>query len=688
MKTVTENLMDQKDSIKRLNNTTPKKVNILMVDDHPENLLALEAVLTSPNYNLISAHSGKEALKCMLQYDFAVILLDVQMPGLNGFDTAKLIKAREKTKNIPIIFITAISQDMEHVHQGYSVGAIDYIFKPFQPETLKKKIEQFVKIHQNHQETIIQTDLGHLLALNKVNKRLDRTTLNLRRTEALSKAIGETITDTIVTFDNQGCILSVNPAISTMFGYQPKELLEKHVLKLFPKWESELLSDSSFSFFSMMRQSVGNIIEVIAGRKDKSCFYADLLIASTMIEDEQIYVCTIRDVTERKQIEEVKKQRFHNLEYIVEERTLELIKANEKLQREIEERKKMADHLFRSQERFRKIFDSSPLLKAILSQKDMTVIDINASWTKFTGYSSDELVHQKFNCKNFIDETAGNSIDLHKKIRNKKIRYETKEGEVRSGLLSTELIDIESEPCTLVVLNDITERVHLENEMYRLDRLNLIGEMAAGIAHEIRNPMTTVQGFLQLTRNKTDKLSTDIIDLMLEELNRANSIITEFLNLAKNKISMKKKQNLNAIIEALSPLIQAEALRSNKQLKLELGECPDISLDEKEIRQLILNIALNGLDAMTSNGSLTIKTYKDKGTVVLRIKDEGQGINPEVLSKLGTPFFTTKETGTGLGLAICYSVAKRHDAKIEIETGDEGTTFSIRFQLIPSITAI
>jgi two-component system, sporulation sensor kinase E len=684
MKTVTENLMGPKDSIEKLNNIPAQKVNILMVDDHPENLLALEAVLTSPNYNLISAHSGKEALKCMLQHDFAVILLDVQMPGLNGFDTAKLIKAREKTKNIPIIFITAISQEMEHVHQGYSVGAIDYIFKPFQPETLKKKIEQFVKIHQNHQETIIQTDLGHLLELNKVNKRLDKTTLNLRRTEALSKAIGETITDTIVTFDNQGSILSVNPAVTSMFGYQANELMEKHVLQLFPKWETQVLSDLS-TFLSTIRQSVGRIIEVVAYRKDKSCFFADLLIASTIIEDEPIFVCTIRDVTERKQIEEVKKQQFHNLEHIVEERTLELTKSNQKLQKEIEERKRMADHLFTSQERFRKIFDSSPLLKAILSQRDLKYIDVNTSWSKFTGYSCEELIHKKINHKNFIDEATWKSIDLNKKIRNKKISYETKHGEVRTGLLSTEIIDIDSEPCTLVVLNDITERVHLENEIYRLDRLNLIGEMAAGIAHEIRNPMTTVQGFLQLSRNKNDQLSPDFIDLMLEELNRANSIITEFLNLAKNKISVKKKQNLNAIIEALSPLIQAEALRSNKQLKLELEECPDISLDEKEIRQLILNIALNGLDAMTSNGILTIKTYQDKETVVLQIKDDGRGIAPETLPKLGTPFFTTKETGTGLGLAICYSVAKRHDAQIDIETGNNGTTFSVVFQLNSSL---
>ncbi|MEH7252663.1 ATP-binding protein [Neobacillus niacini] len=238
----------------------------------------------------------------------------------------------------------------------------------------------------------------------------------------------------------------------------------------------------------------------------------------------------------------------------------------------------------------------------------------------------------------------------------------------------------------VIIGRDITALRQTEERLSRTEKLSVVGELSASIAHEIRNPMTTVQGFLQLSRNKVDNLSTDIVDLMLEELYRANSIITEFLNLAKNKISVKKKQNLNAIIEALSPLIQAEAFRSNKQLKLELGECPDISLDEKEIRQLILNIALNGLDSMTSNGSLTIKTYKDKETVVLQIKDEGQGISPEVLSKLGTPFFTTKETGTGLGLAICYSVAKRHDAQIEIETSEKGTTFSARFQLIPSLT--
>ncbi|WP_338787619.1 PAS domain S-box protein [Metabacillus sp. FJAT-53654] len=673
--------MHRKNSIAKLNSTPTKKVNILMVDDHPENLLALEAVLISPNYHLVSANSGKEALKCMLKHDFAVILLDVQMPGLNGFETAKLIKAREKTRHIPIIFITAISQDMENVQQGYSVGAIDYIFKPFHPETLKQKIEQFVKIHQKHEENIIQSDLERNVELNEVNKKLDRTTLNLRRTEALAKVIGETLMDTIVTFDEQGFILSVNPAVKTMFGYEAEEIIGKNIVMLFLKMKDDNENKSSFSIFSSIKKAVGKVIESVSLRKDESYFPADIQIGETTVEDQQIFVCTIRDITERKQIEEVKKQKLHNMEHIVEERTFELLKANEKLQKEIEERNKIADHLYLSQERFRKIFESSPCLMAIFSLKDKMFIDINTSWVNIIGYSYEELVNKSINIQHFIDESDGSYIDLNQTIRNRKISYKTKNGEIRAGLLSTEMIDIHPEPCTLIVLTDITERVHLEKEMYRLDRLNLIGEMAAGIAHEIRNPMTTVHGFLQVTRNDRDNLPVEIVDLMLEELNRANSIITEFLNLAKNKVSVKMKHNLNTIIEALSPLIQAEALRSSKHIYLDLGKCPDIYLDQKEIRQLILNIALNGLDAMSSGGKLTIKTYIEEQAVILEVKDQGSGISPEVLEKIGTPFFTTKEKGTGLGLAICYSVAERHHADIDIETGSMGTIFSIRFDL-------
>lgn len=124
-----------------------RKVNILVVDDRIEGILAVQAVLDSAKYNIITASSGVEALKYLLQDDFAVILLDVQMPLMNGFETAAIVKTREKSKDIPIIFMSAINQDEQYVYQGYEVGAVDYLLKPFDPYILRSKVAIFVDIY-------------------------------------------------------------------------------------------------------------------------------------------------------------------------------------------------------------------------------------------------------------------------------------------------------------------------------------------------------------------------------------------------------------------------------------------------------------------------------------------------------------------------------------------------------------
>ncbi|HHY74318.1 MAG TPA: response regulator [Bacillus bacterium] len=520
-----------------------RQINILLVDDRPENLLTLKAVLAAPFYNLIKAGSGEEALKYVLKEDFAVILLDVQMPGLNGFETAKLIHERENSSHIPIIFITAISQTVEHVNQGYAAGAVDYIFKPFNPDILKSKVAAFVKLYEYQQQIKEQ-----------------------------------------------------------------KKLLSKRSL--------------------------------------------ELEIANAKLE----------------KMEEKLVKHNQNLEKLVYKKTEELLLANKNLRK--------------SQERFRKIFASSPSLIAIRSEKEGRYIDANESWLDYTGFLYEEMIGKQMDLLQLCpdDPDAPKNIDLENSIRNERVRYITRNGDERIGLLSTEAAEIEGEQCIISVITDITEREQLEKELTRLDRLNLIGEMAAGIAHEVRNPMTTVSGFLQLAKSKQD-IHLEYIDLMLTELNRANDIIKEFLTLAKNKATDRKLQNLNEIIKALYPLIQAEAVLSNKSVTLDLNNCQSLYLDEKEIRQLILNIALNGLEAMAQGGTLTIKTYCTDEGVILEIADEGCGIDRETLEKIGTPFFTTKDTGTGLGLAVCYSVASRHHADICINTSKEGTTFSVQFNV-------
>lgn len=221
-----------------------------------------------------------------------------------------------------------------------------------------------------------------------------------------------------------------------------------------------------------------------------------------------------------------------------------------------------------------------------------------------------------------------------------------------------------------------------DDEVVRLDRLSTVGKMAAAIGHEIRNPLTTVRGYLQFFSMKKEFQGFDSqFRLMLEELDRSNSIITELLNLAHNKAVNMAYCQLNQTIEAMYPLILSDATLQGMSVELELQELPEIIADEKEIRQLILNLTRNGLEAMQSRGVLTIRTLFEQDSVILQIADQGSGIDPAVLAQLGTPFVTTKPTGTGLGLAVCYSIANRHKAKFEIASSPAGATCTVRFPL-------
>lgn len=139
--------------------STDQKVSILLVDDNKENLLSLQTVLKRTQYNLVCATSGEEALACVLKHDFAVILMDVQMPGMDGFETVNLIKQRDRSKDIPIIFVTALNTEEENVHRGYRTGAVDYIFKPFDPFVLTLKVSAFVDLYLKNQQVRHQSEL-------------------------------------------------------------------------------------------------------------------------------------------------------------------------------------------------------------------------------------------------------------------------------------------------------------------------------------------------------------------------------------------------------------------------------------------------------------------------------------------------------------------------------------------------
>jgi PAS domain S-box-containing protein len=206
-------------------------VDILIVDDRPENLLAVEAILEPLGQRLVRAHSGQEALRHLLERDFACILLDVQMPGMNGFETARVIKSRERTKYIPIIFLTAISKEQEYVFRGYAVGAVDYLFKPFNPDILRSKVAVFVDLY------LKQKQLERQEAKLRESQRQELELRHMRElweSEARYADIVRSAMDAIVIFDQQGTVTTFNGAAERMFGIPAREAVGSPVTQLFP----------------------------------------------------------------------------------------------------------------------------------------------------------------------------------------------------------------------------------------------------------------------------------------------------------------------------------------------------------------------------------------------------------------------------------------------------------------------
>lgn len=368
-------------------------------------------------------------------------------------------------------------------------------------------------------------------------------------------------------------------------------------------------------------------------------------------------IAIVRDITERKALEdELRKHRDH-LQTLVEEQVRRISEVNAEMVAIFES---ISEPFFVLDNNWQITYINKIALQLLDNRLSKPYIGQNI-WSSFPEMIGNELYRSCYR-----------AVKLNKPLHR-----------VFQSANSKKVFDIHLYPYTnglFVYMRDITKQKAYEAEIARLDRLNLIGEMAASIGHEVRNPMTTVRGYLQRFGQKPAFANYhEQLQLMIEELDRANSIITEFLSLAKNKKVALKETDLNAIIGNLFPLLQADAFRRGHTIELKLEYIGKIVADESEIRQCLLNLVSNGMDAMPQNGTITISTAKVVDEVVMTVRDTGTGIPPSIIEKIGTPFVTTKESGTGLGLAVCYRIAHRNNATIEFETAASGTAFHFKF---------
>jgi len=306
-----------------------EKQNLLLVDDRPENLLALESIVDSPDLNIVKATSGNEALGLMLEHDFALVLLDVQMPGMDGFETAELMRSSDRTMQVPIIFVTAISKEQQHVFKGYEIGAVDYIFKPLDPHILQGKVNVFLDLYkqkrslertaQDLKQTTEQLE-REISERKRAEEAIQRYTRDLELAKAYTDNIIKSMIDTLLVLDSQGRITTVNKAILNLTEYTETELIGRPVEMLFD--EAPLFNGIEF----MKLIEDGTIRDHEMSFQTKSGETIPVLLSSSVMRDPDGnsggIVIIVRDMRESRLVKDLKKA---NKE--LKEATLQLIQA-------------------------------------------------------------------------------------------------------------------------------------------------------------------------------------------------------------------------------------------------------------------------------------------------------------------------------------------------------------------------
>ena len=269
-------------------------IRLLLVDDDPDNLVSLEATLQGVADEIVSVQSGHAALRQLLDQDFAAILLDVKMPEMDGFETAELIRQRKRFRHTPILFLTGYRSD-DHLFRGYDLGAVDFLFKPIVPEILRSKVTVFVELARN-------------------SKLLQQQARTLARAEERFRSLLEAAPDAMLISGEDGAITLVNSRTEELFGWPRDLLLGRHLTMLVPDW-----------------CHVGRMqgVELRALRRDGLTFPADLTFSPLQTDEGLLITTVVRDITDRKRVEDSIRVLNADLERRVAIRTAELTRSSE-----------------------------------------------------------------------------------------------------------------------------------------------------------------------------------------------------------------------------------------------------------------------------------------------------------------------------------------------------------------------
>ncbi|MBI5454115.1 MAG: response regulator [Deltaproteobacteria bacterium] len=649
-----------------------KEVVILVVEDSPTQAEQLQFMLQENGYTVHLASNGQEGLEAARRLKPTIIISDILMPVMNGYEFAYEIKHDPELKKTPVILVTSLLDTKEVVRKA-SVVADGYFTKPFDDRYLLSKVEAILAasrlgaegetekldvsfagehyaiasgrrqiltfllsiyenaVLQNRDLILMQRELQ--LLNEQLEERVIERTRQLKASEAKYRTLLETSADAIVVAGLAGTVHFANKAAESLFGLRSEELIDKPFLV--PVVESGIRD-----------------IEII--RKNGEKAIAEMRAVKTTWGEEEAYLATFREITSRKRMEE---------------------------------------ELRESEENFRALADNANDGIVITAGASGAIAYANRRFAEMSGHTVDELHDLSISGLLSPNDTVDNG-SFFKDLLEGAHYLDQKEVNIkkRGGRLPVELVASRTlwhgHSALIIILRDIAERKKREEEILKASKLESLGTLAGGIAHDFNNLLTGIMGNVSIARmlaGRDERIRKALTDAENASI-RAKDLTHQLLTFARGGAPVKK---LASVAQVIKESAAFSVRGSNIRCDLDVPEnLHPIEIDEGQISQVIHNLIINSEQAMPDGGVIGVKAENvtvdladnlplSPGRFVkITVSDTGVGIPPEVISKIFDPYFTTKDEGSGLGLATVYSIIKNHGGFVTLEsTVGAGTSF-------------
>lgn len=642
-------------------------MKILVVDDSKYFRDIHEEILKNEGYTLLTASDGVEGLEATMSYRPDLIISDILMPNMDGFEFCRTIKSSDELRGIPFVFCTATFTEEEDRKLAMDMGASRFIIKSASTLEFLEEINEVINELKENRLEIPHKPIGEGKSLGRMHSErvmgkltkkmrlLEEEHNKLQKSEKRWKNIFEYTATGMIDCDDAYNIFSVNNAFCHMLGYSREELLGKNPMDL------TYTEDVSKIGVPIKEITNGNLdsfhVEIRYVHKNGDLIWGSASVSAVRDRRGEILhiISQVEDITPRiKAQEEIKK-----LEPAVKQ---------------------------------------SPAIIIITDVKGRMEY-VNPKFTDISGYSSKEVIGESMRILSSgkqapeyykqLWETISSGNEWSGEFHNRK-----KNGELFWVLASISPIkDSEGMITNYVsVQENITERKKMQELLIQSAKLASIGKLAANVAHEINNPMTSVIGYTSLLLDKEEKGSSThkMLNIVKEESMRVSEIVQSLLDFSRQRKTSKNLLSVNELVADSINIINPVRKKSNTDINLDYGsDLPLINIDGNQIKQVFINIMSNAFYSIKGNGTLSIETKMcvidedlEKGdgkTLQIKFKDTGSGIEEGKLSRIFEPFFTTKgEKGTGLGLSVSYGIIKNHGGEILVESKEEvGSEFTV-----------